>query len=266
MNLLLKLDKIHYALFEFFERRSRKTLFAWSLGLLVLIGGLDYVSGDYSFILFYLIPIFLAAWFVGNVAGITVCFGSFVSSLFANPYRYVLRHYSHPSFYYWDLSLEFAYLVLMSLMFSALNARFNAEREMSRTDPLTKALNRRALMELATYEIAQCSRHFRPLSLAFIDLDNFKTVNDQRGHAEGDKVLCEVVSLLRDTLRKADTIARVGGDEFVVMLPETNYESAGDVIRTLRENLLASMASHGWPVTFSIGLITHENPSSTARR
>jgi diguanylate cyclase (GGDEF)-like protein len=149
-------------------------------------------------------------------------------------------------------------------MFSALKARFDAEREMSRIDPLTEALNRRALLELATYEIAQCSRHFRPLSIAFIDLDNFKTVNDQMGHAEGDKVLCEVVTSLEENLRKADTIARVGGDEFVVMLPETDDESAADVIHKVRENLLASMAKNGWPVTFSIGLITHETPPSSA--
>jgi diguanylate cyclase (GGDEF)-like protein len=125
-------------------------------------------------------------------------------------------------------------------------------------------LNRRALLELATYEIAQCSSHFRPLSLAFIDLDNFKTVNDQMGHADGDKVLCEVVTSLGEVLRKADTIARVGGDEFVVMLPETDDESAGAVIRKVRENLLASMTRNGWPVTFSIGLITHETPLCSA--
>jgi diguanylate cyclase (GGDEF)-like protein len=260
----LILDKIHSALFDFLERRSRKTLFVLSLGLVALMGELDYVTGDYSFTLFYLIPIFLAAWFVGSVAGITACVGSFLSSLLANPYRYVLRHYSHPTYYYWDLSLEFAYLILMSLMFSALKARFDAEREMSRIDPLTEALNRRALLELATYEIAQCSRHFRPLSIAFIDLDNFKTVNDQMGHAEGDKVLCEVVASLGESLRKADTIARVGGDEFVVMLPETDDESAGDVIHKVRENLLASMTKNGWPVTFSIGLITHETPPCSA--
>jgi diguanylate cyclase (GGDEF)-like protein len=228
------------------------------------MGLLDYATGNYSSVLFYLIPIFIAAWFVGSSAGVSVCIGSFFSSLLANPYRYVLRHYSHPTYYYWDLFLEFIYLFLMSLMFSALKARFNAEREMARVDPLTGALNRRALLELATYEIAQCSRHLRPLSIAFIDLDNFKTVNDKMGHAEGDKVLCEVVASFVETLRKADTVARVGGDEFVVMLPETDDKSAADAIRKVRERLLTSMTRNGWPVTFSIGLITHETPPDSA--
>jgi diguanylate cyclase (GGDEF)-like protein len=260
----LKFGTVLSVFFDFIERRSKKALFAWSFGLMVLMGVLDYATGDYSFILFYLIPIFFAAWFVGSVVGTAACAGSFLSSLLANPHRYVLRHYSHPSFYFWDLSLEFTYLILMSLMFSALKVRFDAEREMSRIDPLTEALNRRALLELATYEIAKCSRHFRPLSIAFIDLDNFKTVNDQMGHAEGDKVLCEVATSLGKTLRKADTIARVGGDEFVVMLPETADETAGAVLSKVRENLLASMTKNGWPVTFSIGLITHEAPTCSA--
>jgi diguanylate cyclase (GGDEF)-like protein len=261
LRLFQKFNMIHSTLFDSLEQRSRKSLFAWSLGLLVLMGALDSVTGNYSFTLFYLIPIFFAAWFVGSLAGVSVCIGSFFSSLLANPYRYVLRHYSHPTYYYWDLFLEFTYLLLMSLMFSALKERFNLEREMSRVDPLTGALNRRALMELATYEIAQCSRHLRSLNIAFIDLDNFKLVNDRMGHAEGDKVLCEVVAAFGEILRKTDVIARVGGDEFVIMLPETDEESAGAVIRKVRENLLASMARNGWPVTFSIGFITYESPS-----
>jgi len=221
-------------------------------------------SGGYSFILFYIIPIFLAAWFSGRTAGSLTCVASFVTSLIANPYRYVIHHYAHPSFYYWDLSLEFAYLLLVRLMFSTLKSQFDTEREMSRIDPLTNALNRRGLLELITYETAQCSRHDRPLSLAFLDLDNFKTVNDQRGHDEGDKVLCTVVASLKKTLRQTDTIARVGGDEFVVMLPETDAETTGELIHKVQAHLQIAMKQHGWPVTFSIGIITYVTPQCSA--
>jgi diguanylate cyclase (GGDEF)-like protein len=84
------------------------------------------------------------------------------------------------------------------------------------------------------------------------------------GHAEGDRVLIEVVSSMRENLRKSDTIARVGGDEFVVMLPETAEESAGIVMHKLRNELLDSMRHNGWLVTFSIGLITHETTPESA--
>ncbi|WP_020677787.1 GGDEF domain-containing protein [Geopsychrobacter electrodiphilus] len=264
MRLFLKFDEIRDALFTYLERRSKTTLFSWSLGLTALTGTLDYFTGGYSFILFYLIPIFLGSWFINRTAGTLICIVSFGSSLLVNPLRYVLHHYTHPSFYYWDISLEFIYLLLLSLMFSTLRAQFNTEREMSRIDHLTRALNRRGLLELVTYEMAQCSRHNRELSMAFLDLDNFKTINDQRGHAEGDRVLCAVVSTLRKTLRQADTIARVGGDEFVVMLPQTDAEAAGELLRKVQKQLLISMENQDWPVTFSIGLITYVTPQGTA--
>ena len=239
--------------FAAIERRSKRTLFVWSLGLVAVMGGIDYATGNYSLIIFYLIPIFLAAWFVSSSAGATVSVCSFISSIVTNPGRDV-----HVSTFYWDVFLEFVYLVLMSLMFSSLRAQFNAVCELSRVDPLTGVLNRRALCEVADYEIARGSLDFRPMSMAFIDLDNFKAVNDSMGHAEGDRVLAEVVNTMRKNVRKVDTIARVGGDEFVVMLPETGEEPAGVVMRKLREELLDAMTRNGWPVTFSIGLITHE--------
>lgn len=264
MNPILKFDRLRSALFSFLEKRSRTTLFVWSLGLTALTGSLDFFTGGYSFILFYIIPLFLAAWFVSSAAGGIICVVSFATSLLANPYRYVLHHYAHPSFYYWDLSFEFTYLLLLSLMFSTLKSQFNAEREMSRIDPLTNALNRRGLLELVNYEIAQCSRHARALSLAFIDLDNFKTVNDQQGHAEGDRVLCAVVASLRETLRHSDTIARVGGDEFVVMLPEIDAKATAELIHKVQTLLLLAMKKNAWPVTFSIGLLTHLHPQDSA--
>jgi diguanylate cyclase (GGDEF)-like protein len=246
-------------LFTVIERRSRRTILAWSLGLIAVIGVIDYATGNYSLIIFYMVPIFVAAWFVSSTAGLAVSVCSFISSIVTNPGRDV-----QVSTFYWDVFLELVYLVLFSLMFSSLRAQFNLECEMSRVDPLTNAMNRRALCEVADYEISRSSHAFHPMSMAFIDLDNFKAVNDRMGHAEGDKVLKEVVTTMRGVLRKADTIARVGGDEFVVMLPETGEESAGVVLQKLREDLLGSMTRNGWPVTFSIGLITHETTPESA--
>jgi len=259
MNIHQLFSSLRIRLFTAIERRSRRTIFVWSLGLVAVMGGIDYATGNYSLIIFYMVPIFFAAWFVSSSAGATVSVCSFISSIVTNPGRDV-----HVSTFYWDVILEFVYLVLMSLLFSSLSAQFNAVCELSRVDPLTGTLNRRALCEVADYEIARSSRDFRPMSMAFIDLDNFKAVNDSMGHAEGDRVLTEVVNTMREKLRKADTIARVGGDEFVVMLPETGEESAGIVMQKLRDDLLDSMTQNDWPVTFSIGLITHETVPESA--
>jgi diguanylate cyclase (GGDEF)-like protein len=259
MNLHQKFSSMRIRLFAVIERRSRRTILALSLGLVVVLGVIDFATGNFSLVIFYMIPIFLSAWFVSSRAGLAVSICSFISSIVSNPSRNV----QVPTLY-WDVFLEFVYLLLFSLMFSSLRAQFNLEREISRVDPLTNAMNRRALCEVADYEISRSSHAFHPMSMAFIDLDNFKAVNDRMGHAEGDKVLIEVVTAMKGTLRKADTIARVGGDEFVVMLPETGEESAAVVMQKLREDLLDSMTRNGWPVTFSIGLITHETTPESA--
>ncbi len=252
--------KIHDRIFHFLEQQPKGTLFILSLLLVALLGWVDYITGDYSFILFYLIPVFLAAWFVGTWSGILVCLVSGFASFAANPTRYNFEVTHHFIFRYWDFSLEVIYLLLLSLMFTTLRNKLDHEKFMARTDSLTSALNRRSLYELADYEIEKCRRHNRQMSIAYIDLDNFKMVNDRYGHQTGDELLCEVVGTLRLNLRKSDVVARLGGDEFVVLLPETTASAALFVMQKLNEQLVAVMGKNGWPVTFSIGLLTYETP------
>ena len=104
---------------------------------------------------------------------------------------------------------------------------------------------------------ARARRTGHALSLSYLDLDGFKSINDERGHDEGDRVLKAVAEVLRDAVRVTDTAARLGGDEFAVLLPETGLEQARVVVRKLRERLLARMEAEGWPVTVSIGTVSY---------
>ena len=108
------------------------------------------------------------------------------------------------------------------------------------------------------------------MTVAYIDLDNFKQINDQFGHAAGDVLLRVVAETLQTNLRRTDIIARMGGDEFVVLLPETNEESARIAIAKVRDSLLGIMAQNKWAVTFSIGAITFfsfaANPDELIRK
>jgi diguanylate cyclase (GGDEF)-like protein len=130
------------------------------------------------------------------------------------------------------------------------------EREFARIDNLTGAANPRCFYDLAQMEIERFQRYKHPFTLAYIDLDNFKTVNDQFGHPTGDQVLRIVASSARKYLRKTDVIARLGGDEFALLLPETSEESARVALSKIQSELLEEMRIGNWPITFSIGVLT----------
>ncbi|MBI3014821.1 MAG: GGDEF domain-containing protein, partial [Candidatus Tectomicrobia bacterium] len=137
-------------------------------------------------------------------------------------------------------------------------------KALARTDSLTGVINRRYFFELAQRENSRAHRHKQPFTVMFIDLDNFKDVNDVSGHMTGDALLRLVGETMRKNLRQTDIIARLGGDEFAVLLPETGPEpSVHIVMRKLQENLLQVMEKNGWPVTFSIGAVTFLRPPSS---
>jgi diguanylate cyclase (GGDEF)-like protein/PAS domain S-box-containing protein len=140
-----------------------------------------------------------------------------------------------------------------------LNQVLQREKELARTDMLTGLSNRRAFYEALQMERARAARYGRPITLAYVDLDNFKRVNDTLGHAVGDELLVCVADLLRQTLRLSDTVGRLGGDEFALLLPETSPGSAESLLEKLRKILMDAMQVRSWPVTFSIGAATFLN-------
>lgn len=126
----------------------------------------------------------------------------------------------------------FSYFVLY-LLFELEKTRQQLEK-LSQTDELTGIFNRRHFHALGEAEVAKAHRYRLPLSLLLIDLDHFKRINDRFGHDIGDITLMEVVTLCRSTLRDADIMARLGGEEFAVLLPMTNAENAEVVAEKLR--------------------------------
>lgn len=135
-----------------------------------------------------------------------------------------------------------------------------------REDPLTGLANRRFILTQLAGMVSGTRRHGRPLSIALIDVDRFKAVNDVHGHDVGDRVLTAAVRTMREHLRGEDQLGRLGGDEFLVLLPDTGPEAAASVAEKLRHEVAATRA--GVPITISVGVATWEDeaPESLMRR
>ena len=130
-------------------------------------------------------------------------------------------------------SLAIANLAVMAISFGSVALLAAAQRDwlrreraISRTDGLTGLLNGRGFYEAAAVELARSTRYRHPLTLAYVDLDDFKPINDRFGHARGDEMLVAVGRAIRKACRSTDVVGRVGGDEFVVLFPETGREAA----------------------------------------
>jgi diguanylate cyclase (GGDEF)-like protein len=146
---------------------------------------------------------------------------------------------------------EFAELIGMAVANTEEVARLSAD---ATTDPLTGLANHRAFQERLRTELGRAARHGHAVAVALVDVDHFKTINDAGGHAFGDEVLCAVVELLREHLRGEDVLARVGGDEFAVLLPEASAADAAAALERARRAIERVPHAGGARVTISVGV------------
>ena len=219
------------------------------------VGILDWATGtELRVHPLYFLPMSLGAWYGGRRgAALLACWSAAiwgVSNSLAG------LEFSRPSLWAGNAFAQFLGFVTVGLLIAELRVRLEAERSLSRVDALTGLANRRALHEQADLVLALARRHARPTTLVYIDLDNFKAVNDSQGHAAGDELLRTVADRLRASVRVSDIVARLGGDELALLLPETDRAAATQVVERFRAELSEAMAAAGWPVTASIGVVT----------
>ena len=249
-------------LLRYLHKRSPSFWIIVGFILAVEIGYLDFMTGyELSLSLFYLLPIAFVTWIVGRKSGVAI---SIVCALmwFTADIKSG-HHYSHSAIIYWDTSIRFGFFLIVTLLLSTLKRSYEHVKELTRTDNLTGAVTTSFFYQLLRMEIDRFQRNKRPFTVSYIDLDNFKAVNDNFGHNVGDDVLCAVVRQIKYLLRKTDFVARLGGDEFVLILPDTNQAGAQLLISKIQISLLQEMQRNKWPVTFSIGVLTCINMPQT---
>lgn len=249
----------------FLERRSTVSIVTLSLFLVLATAFLDYLAGgQIGFTVFFLVPVFIGTWYASRWLGAVIAvLSSFLWFLADELIGRYLPQATGP-YYVWNALMRLGLFLVMVYVLSRLKTALERETELSRTDPLTGAFNSRYFHVLAGAEIERAGRYEHPFSLAYLDLDNFKEVNDTLGHSTGDDVLLLVVETMERGTRATDVVARLGGDEFAVLFPETGADASMKATLHLQEVLLDAMREHDWPVTFSIGLATFVEPPASA--
>ncbi|UCD34981.1 MAG: GGDEF domain-containing protein [Nitrospiraceae bacterium] len=243
----------------FMGKRSRLTVLLTSVALVGILGTIDHLTGpELSFSVFYTLPIVVATWFAGRGAGVFISIMAALTWLYAD--IGAGHEYSHTVIPLWNSFVRLAFFIIITILLSIVRKTLEMEKSLAYTDYLTGLKNSRAFYEQVEAEVARSRRSGKPFTIAYFDLDNFKEVNDSRGHEAGDEALRVVASVIRNNLRRSDAVSRLGGDEFAGLFPEADSAGAEVILKNLSAALGASMREHKVPVTFSIGAVTFVRP------
>jgi diguanylate cyclase (GGDEF)-like protein len=236
----------------------QRLVFIISIIIVLLIGYYDFQTGAHiSMMLLYSVPILLSAWYCGRTDAIVV-------AVIAAASWFIVIALNKPpgasdAILSWNAFTRLAIFALIAYIVSLqahLRRALDRAKLSAETDSLTGLLNESAFRERVDGEMKRSWRYNHPLSLAYIDLDDFKQVNDSQGHARGDKLLRQVTETITRTIRKTDFAGRVGGDEFAICFPETGEEQVRKAVEALVKAMDIMTSQSGWQVTASIGVVT----------
>lgn len=219
------------------------------------IGAVHYVTGpELTLSLFYLLPIMLVTWYVGPWAGVVIAFSCTGFWLLAD--LTVIDAFKRPAIPIVNETFRLLVFLIIVWITRTLHRALERQKVLANIDPLTRISNRRAFFDLGERELKRARRFNYPLAVLYMDLDNFKRVNDDFGHHVGDELLCMVTRHIQGHIREIDLFGRLGGDEFCILLVDSKPVATRKVARKLQLEISALMRSRNWPVAVSIGAAT----------
>jgi diguanylate cyclase (GGDEF)-like protein len=244
---------------QYFRLSKRISTIIIIIGI-IIVGYFDYVTGnELMFSVFYLLPISLAALNLGKTMALIIA----ILSAAVESEVYLISgkfQYSSMMVHYWNTGILLMIYLYIAMLVSSLKKANEREKATAGEDSLTGIANWRGFLEIAEREIARSSRYGTILSAAYIDCDNFKEVNDTLGHDAGNRVLRVIADTIKKHIRTTDIAARIGGDEFVVLLTDVSQDISEEFVEKMRNLLLQEMKRNNWNVTFSIGMVTYATP------
>lgn len=227
------------------------------------IGILDYGFGPgISLFLFYFLPIGIATWYADWMAGASCAMVANLPLLaeLASTNYFAGR----PGVVAWLLFMHSGSMLVVVYLLNRLSVLLAKEAGFARVDVVTGILNRRGFFERLQFTMLLTQRQQLCFALAFIDLDNFKAINDSCGHAEGDRVLRLAARIFEDAIRKTDVAARLGGDEFALLLHGVDRPRAAIFIADVQDAFRRAFQRDGLAVTCSIGCVVCDSSALVA--
>ncbi len=226
------------------------------IGLLIvlIISIVDYIIViDISCSILYLLPISMTRWYSTRWFSFILVLISTVGWFIA---EFAAKTNLHWLLLFWNTAVRLIVFLTIAYLISSLKIAYEKEKKLARTDGLTGIINQRFFLELLRLEYNRSIRYDHYLTLAYLDLDNFKEINDRFGHHVGDKLLRLIAQTIQKQIRETDTIARLGGDEFALLLPETHYETGKVTLQRIQQILKTTIEVYYPQVSFSIGAVT----------
>ncbi len=247
-------------IFRYIEQQSSVFIISSSCALLVVIAALDAATGpELSFSIFYLIPIASVSWFVGMKPGRWFSIASALVWLAVDIISGA--SYSHFLIPIWNMLVRFGFFIIVASILPILRSKLEAESKLARRDFLTGLANSRAFYELAEVELDKALAQTRQLTLAYVEADGLKWINERYGRLAGDRLLCVVAETLQAHVPDPELVARTGGALFGVLIPGLDAESARLTLRKIQDSLKHEMQKkYQQPIKFGIVATAFETP------